>query len=135
MLEILERICHGKGVSSDIPMLEEICSTMSIASLCSLGKSAANPVLTTIKYFKNEYIEHIEDKKCTAGVCRELTTYHIDEAACRGCGACKRNCPASAIKGEPKTKHQIDLEKCIKCGSCIDICRFNAVKTELEVVL
>jgi NADH-quinone oxidoreductase subunit F len=129
LLEILERICHGKGKNDDIRLLEEICETMSLASLCGLGKSAANPVLTTLKYFRNEYIEHIEEKKCSAGVCKDISTYHIDETACRGCTACKRACPAGAIKGEPKATHYIEQDKCIKCGSCIEVCRFNAVKT------
>lgn len=129
ILEILERICHGKGSRNDIPLLEEICGTMSTASLCGLGKSAANPVLTTLRYFKNEYLEHIDGKKCTAGVCKELTTYHIDEAVCRGCTVCKKTCPEGAIKGEPKVKHYIEQDKCIKCGSCMEVCRFDAVKT------
>lgn len=128
MLEILTDICQGHGREGDIELLEEICSTVSEASLCGLGKSAPNPVASTLKYFKDEYLAHIIDHRCPAGICKDLTTYVIDPELCSGCGLCQRNCPAGAISGEPKAAHEIDLGQCIKCGNCIDICKFNAVK-------
>lgn len=128
MLEILNDICEGKGRPGDIEQLEEICSTVSEASLCGLGKSAPNPVASTIKYFRDEYIAHIVDKKCPAGICKALTSYSVDSKSCIGCGLCKRNCPAEAITGQTKSPHVIDMQKCIKCGNCIDSCRFNAIK-------
>lgn len=128
MLEILNDICEGKGNEGDIDLLLDICSTVSEASLCGLGKTAPNPVLTTIKYFKDEYISHITDRYCPAGVCKNLMSYEIDERLCKGCGLCKKECPADAIMGEVKCNHTIVSEKCIKCGSCIDNCRFNAIR-------
>jgi len=128
MLEILNDICHGKGRESDIETLLEICDTVKEASLCALGKSAPNPIITTIKYFKDEYLDHIVHKKCHAGVCKDLTTYYIDDSMCKGCGLCKKNCPSGAILGEIRNPHSIDSSKCIKCGNCIDNCKFNAVK-------
>lgn len=129
MLEILEGITQGKGKESDIDLLLELSEMMSQASLCALGKSAPNPVITTIRYFKDEYMEHIVGKNCPAGVCKALTTFQIEESLCRGCGACKKSCPADAIKGQLKSPHTIDVSKCIKCGSCMDVCRFNAIHT------
>lgn len=128
MLEILNDICSGRGRKGDIELLEDICAAVSEASLCGLGKTAPNPVMTTIKYFKDEYLAHIIDKRCPAGVCKELTVYRIDEELCKGCGLCRRNCPAEAISGELKGLHIIDSSKCIKCGNCIDNCRFGAIK-------
>jgi NADH:ubiquinone oxidoreductase subunit F (NADH-binding)/(2Fe-2S) ferredoxin len=135
MLQILNYICEGSGREGDIELLQELCTMISEASLCGLGKSAPNPVMTTIKYFKDEYIAHIRDKRCYAGVCKNLTNFVIEKALCTGCGLCKRNCPVDAILGEVKLTHKIDMEKCIKCGNCIDTCRFDAVKTDMEVVL
>lgn len=128
MLEILNDICSGKGREEDIDTLMEICDTVGEASLCGLGKTAPNPVMSTLKYFKEEYLAHIVDKKCPAGVCKELTTYYIDADLCRGCGLCKKNCPTGTITGELKSVHSLDMSKCVKCGSCMNNCRFNAVK-------
>lgn len=129
MLRILEDICHGRGREGDIELLEEICEAAGEASLCALGKTAPNPVMSTIRYFRDEYMAHIKDKRCPAGICRELTLYHIDNTLCRGCGLCKRNCPSGAITGYSGSIHEIDMQKCIKCGSCMDNCRFHAVCT------
>ncbi|HWR45478.1 NADH-quinone oxidoreductase subunit NuoF [Sporomusa sp.] len=130
MLEILNDICQGRGQTEDIALLEEICSMTSEAALCGLGKSAPNPVDSTIKYFKDEYLAHIVDKKCPAGICKDLTAYYIDQDVCIGCGLCKKNCPAVAISGEAKDPHTLDMQQCIKCGNCIDTCKFNAVKVQ-----
>lgn len=128
MLNILNNITKGKGQQEDIDLLIEIGETVKKASLCGLGKSAPNPVLTTLKYFKDEYIEHILNKRCSAGVCKELTTYYIDEDECIGCTICSKNCPVGAISGKLKETHVIDEEKCIKCGTCAIKCPRNAVK-------
>ncbi|GAA0177071.1 NADH-quinone oxidoreductase subunit NuoF [Clostridium sediminicola] len=130
MLSIIDGICEGKGKLDDIDELLEISETVALASLCGLGKSAPNPVISTIRYFKDEFIEHIENKRCKAGVCKELTQFYIDEDKCIGCGLCKRNCPTSAISGETKKVHMIDEDKCTKCGNCINICKFGAVKVK-----
>lgn len=127
MLEILERITSGKGREGDIELLEELGRYIRATSLCGLGMTAPNPVISTIKYFRNEYEAHIMFKKCPAAVCRELITYAICEKICKGCGACKRVCPADAIRGTRKTPHRIDAEMCIKCGSCMDACKFKAI--------
>jgi NADH:ubiquinone oxidoreductase subunit F (NADH-binding) len=127
MLEILERITSGKGREGDIDLLEELGRYIRATSLCGLGMTAPNPVISTIKYFRNEYEAHIRFKKCPAAVCRELITYAIREKICKGCGACKRVCPADAIRGTRKYPHRIDPETCIKCGSCMDVCKFKAI--------
>ena len=127
MLEILERITSGKGREGDIELLEELGRYIRATSLCGLGMTAPNPVISTIKYFRNEYEAHIRDKKCPAAVCRELITYSILEKTCKGCGACKRACPADAIRGTRKTPHRIDAEMCIKCGTCLDVCKFKSI--------
>ena len=129
MKQILDRICTGKGEEGDIEKLEDISSTVMEGSLCGLGKSAPSPVLSSIKYFREEYEEHIKDKKCRAGVCKELITYSINEN-CIGCTACAVNCPEKCIIGEPKGMHVIDTDKCIKCGICYDTCKFNAVEVK-----
>ena len=127
MLEILTRITEGKGKEGDIELLEELCYGIKDGALCGLGQTAPNPVLTTIKYFRNEYEAHINDKKCPAGECSELVEYFIVADKCRGCTLCARNCPVDAITGEVKNPHVIDTTKCIKCGKCFSSCRFDAI--------
>lgn len=127
MLEILTRITEGNGQPGDVGLLEELCYGIKDGALCGLGQTAPNPVLTTIKYFRNEYDAHINDKKCPAGECSSLIEYSIDKDKCKGCTLCARNCPVGAISGEVKSAHTIDINKCIKCGKCIATCRFGAV--------
>jgi len=129
MLEILERIVAGKARKDDLENLEDLAHKVKSTSLCGLGQSAPNPVLTTLKYFREEYMAHIEDHRCPAGECRALLNYSITAELCKGCGLCKRKCPAGAISGTVKSPHTIDMAKCIKCGSCISSCRFNAIVT------
>ncbi|MCM8807449.1 MAG: NADH-quinone oxidoreductase subunit NuoF [Candidatus Omnitrophica bacterium] len=128
MLEILNRITQGKGKKEDIEILKEISDFMQKASLCALGTTAPNPVLTTITYFYDEYINHIEQKKCSAGVCKDLIEYFVNTEKCTGCTLCAKNCPVNAIEGERKKIHKINKEKCIKCGICFTICKFNAIE-------
>ncbi len=130
MGEVLGRICEGRGREGDIELLEDLCELLTDASLCGLGTSAANPVLTTIAYFRDEYITHIKEKRCPAGVCKSLIHYMVDEAVCTGCGACLKACPEGAITGEKKQVHTINADKCIKCGICYDVCKFDAVRKE-----
>ncbi|MCI5736089.1 MAG: NADH-quinone oxidoreductase subunit NuoF [Eubacterium sp.] len=127
MLEILTRITEGNGQPGDVELLEELYYGIKDGALCGLGQTAPNPVLTTIKYFRNEYDAHINDKKCPAGECSSLIEYSIDKDKCKGCTLCARNCPVGAISGEVKSAHTIDVNKCIKCGKCIATCRFGAV--------
>lgn len=127
MLEILTRITEGKGKDGDIELLEELCYGIKDGALCGLGQTAPNPVLTTIKYFKDEYVAHIENKTCPAGECASLIEYSINADACKGCTLCARNCPVGAISGSVKNPHTIDVDKCIKCGKCIQSCKFGAV--------
>ena len=127
MLQILTRICEGHGEEGDVELLEELGDMVAKASLCGLGTSAPNPVLTTINYFRNEYDSHIKDKKCPAGVCKNLFYYEIDEEACTGCRLCALKCPQEAITGEKKEPHKLDQDKCIKCSICYEACKFNAV--------
>ncbi len=122
LLEILEKIKRGKGEESDIKLLEDIAPTVKNASLCGLGQTAPNPVLSTLRYFKNEYKEHVKNKRCPALVCKDLIVFIIDVDKCIGCGICKKNCPVGAIYGEAKKAHSINLNKCIKCGICYQIC-------------
>ena len=129
MLEILERITEGKGEDGDIEKLEELANKIKDGSLCGLGQTAPNPVLTTIRYFRNEYEDHIYNKKCTAGSCKALIEYNITDG-CKGCTLCAKNCPVDAISGSVKELHVIDHDKCIKCGKCMDHCKFNAIVKE-----
>lgn len=129
MLEILERITEGKGKDGDIELLEELAMKIKDGSMCGLGQTAPNPVLTTLRYFRNEYEDHIYNKKCTAGSCKALVTYSINDA-CKGCTLCSKNCPVEAISGSVKEKHVIDTEKCIKCGKCLETCKFGAIVKE-----
>jgi len=124
---ILDRICEGQGKEEDIDTLEWMGQAIKDGSLCALGGSAPNPVLTTIKYFRHEYEAHIKDKKCPAGVCKSLITYAVDAEKCTGCHACARVCPTQAATGEKKQAHVIDTAKCIKCGACFEACKFDAV--------
>ena len=127
VLDILTDICAGNGKEGDIELLEELGSMIQKFSLCGLGTSAPNPVLTTILYFRDEYEAHIRDKKCPAGVCKNLFYYEIDEEACTGCTLCAKKCPQEAIIGEKKEPHKLDQDKCIKCGICYENCKFNAI--------
>ena len=130
LLEILDKIIEGKGELEDIDRLEELCNYIKSASLCGLGQTAPNPVLSTLKYFRHEYEAHIVDKKCPAGVCKKLLQYKIIEDKCIGCTACSRVCPTNAISGTVKKPHTIDQQKCIKCGACIAKCKFGAIIKE-----
>ncbi len=130
LLEILDRITKGQGKEGDIELLEQLCASVRSASLCGLGQTAPNPILSTLKYFRQEYESHIREKKCHAKVCKDLLTYSIIDTTCTGCGACKRACPSVAISGEKKKPHKIDVKKCIKCGACFDICKFASVNRE-----
>jgi ferredoxin len=128
MLEILNRITAGKGEEQDLDRLQELAAAIKKSSLCALGQTAPNPVLTTMKYFPEEYEEHIRHKKCRAKVCKALIKYGIIADNCTGCGACLRGCPVKAISGEKKKPHSIDAGKCTRCGLCKDTCKFAAVK-------
>lgn len=130
LLEILRRITSGKGREDDIRKLEKLCAGIKSTSLCGLGQTAPNPVLSTLKYFREEYESHIREKKCPAKVCKALLTYSILEDVCTGCGACLRACPAKAITGQKKKTHSIDQVKCIQCGACFDVCKFKSVERE-----
>lgn len=130
MLEILDRIVKGEGKDGDIELLEELCYSIKDGALCGLGQTAPNPVLTTIKYFRNEYEAHINEKKCPAKSCTELLTYTIDAEKCKGCTLCAKKCPANAISGTVKAPHVIDASKCIKCGACFNNCRFGAINVD-----
>ena len=130
MQEILTRIVKGEGKEGDIELLEELCDAVKDGALCGLGQTAPNPVLTTIRYFRDEYEAHIKDKKCPAKECVDLLTYSIVADKCKGCTLCAKKCPAKAISGEVKNAHIIDTDKCIRCGQCISTCRFGAIITE-----
>ena len=127
LYEILDKITKGKGTLEDLDKLEELCYYIKENSLCGLGQTAPNPVLSTLRYFRDEYIAHVVDKKCPAGVCKALLNYEIDPDKCKGCTLCSRVCPAGAITGTVKNPHVINKEKCIKCGACMEKCRFNAI--------
>jgi NADH-quinone oxidoreductase subunit F len=127
MLETLRRICDGKGEEEDIAALEILAQQIKDTSLCGLGQTAPNPVLTTIKYFRDEYEEHIRDKRCRAGRCRALTTFVVDPETCNGCRVCVKNCPTDAIIGEKKKPHEIVQASCIRCGVCRDVCKYGSI--------
>ncbi len=130
LLELLEKITDGRGTLEDIDKMEELCYYIKDNALCGLGQTAPNPVLSTLRYFRDEYIEHVVNKRCPAGVCKNLITYKIDPVKCKGCTLCARNCPVDAIEGQVKVAHSIDTSKCVKCGTCIDKCRFGAIYKE-----
>lgn len=130
MLEILEKITKGQATMEDLDKLEELCYHLQSNSLCALGQTTPNPVLSTLRYFRDEYIAHIVDKKCPAGVCKDLLQYKIDPDKCKGCTLCARTCPADAIIGKVKEVHMINPEKCLKCGACMEKCRFGAIYKE-----
>jgi NADH-quinone oxidoreductase subunit F len=129
MLKILTNITEGKGKEGDIELLEQLSETAKEASLCALGKSAPNPFLSTLKYFRSEYEAHIKEKRCPALSCKELISYYIDPEKCKACTVCARKCPADAIMGGKSLIHIIDQEKCTKCGTCFEVCpsRYQAV--------
>lgn len=128
MLEILENIVNGKGTMEDIELLEELAETISNTALCGLGKSAASPIVSTLKYFRSEYIEHIVDKKCKTHTCKALNSIVIEKELCKGCSKCAKSCPVNAIEGKIKEPFTINQSKCIKCGACIESCPFSAIK-------
>lgn len=130
MLEIIERICTGEGRAEDLDTLQKLCTSISEGSLCALGGTAPNPVLTTIRYFRDEYLAHIVDKKCPAKQCKPLLTYTIIAETCIGCTLCSQKCPVQAIQGELKKSHEIDQQKCIKCGNCVTVCKVKAIAVE-----
>lgn len=127
MYEILEKITNGNGTLKDIEDLEILCNNVKVSALCGLGQTAPNPILSTLRYFKDEYLAHVVDKKCPAGVCKSLLAYTIDSKLCKGCGICARQCPVDAISGEKKKPYVIDSDKCVKCGVCFEKCPFKAI--------
>ena len=127
MSEVLSKITQGKGKQEDLDTLEDLAGVLSGGALCALGQTAVNPVLSTLHYFRDEYVAHINEKKCPAGVCRELIRYSIDPEKCKGCLRCLRACPTGAIKGEKRQPHTLNQGLCIKCGACYDVCKFQAV--------
>ena len=130
LYEILEKITNGQGTLEDLDEMEALCNYIKENSLCGLGQTAPNPVLSTYTRFKDEYVAHVVDKKCPAGICKKLLSIVIVEDKCKGCTACSRVCPVGAISGSVKNPHVIDQSKCIKCGACIEKCKFNAIIKE-----
>lgn len=127
LYEMLEKITKGNGVMEDLDKMEALCYYIKNNSLCGLGQTAPNPVLSTLRYFREEYEAHIVDKKCPSGVCKSLLTFTIEPDKCRGCTICARVCPSSAIEGKLKEVHKINQDKCVKCGACIEKCKFGAI--------
>ena len=127
MLEILERLCNGKGEEKDIEKLEKLSKNIIKSSVCGLGQSAPNPVVSTLKYFREEFIEHATHKKCRTNECKAIAKIMITPDLCKGCGLCQKNCPVGAIEGEGRDKRVINQDKCIKCGTCIQSCPFHAI--------
>ena len=127
MLEILEKITSGKGELEDLDKLETLAESIKTSALCGLGQTAPNPVLSTMKYFRDEYVAHVVDKKCPAGVCKSMVRYQIDPDTCKKCGICAKNCPVGCITGDKNTPYVIDQEKCVKCGMCMEKCPFKSV--------
>ncbi len=128
MLDMLTRICDGEGEPGDIETLEELAAMVKVSSLCGLGQTAPNPVLSTLRYFRDEYEAHVHEKRCPAKICRGLITYSVDEEVCTGCMVCARNCPADAISGEKQEVHHIDADMCTRCGMCVQVCKFDGIK-------
>lgn len=127
LYEMLDKITKGEGTLEDIDKMEELCYHIKSNSLCGLGQTAPNPVLSTLQYFRDEYIAHVKDKTCPAGVCKSLLKYYIEPDKCRGCTLCARQCPVGAIDGKVKEVHKINTDRCVKCGACIEKCRFGAI--------
>ena len=127
LLEILDKITNGEGTLEDIDKLEELCYSIKNSALCGLGQTAPNPILSTLRYFRDEYIAHVVDKKCPAGVCKSLLSYVIEPDKCKGCSLCAKKCPVGAIEGVVKSPFTIDTSKCVKCGVCQDTCKFGAI--------
>jgi ferredoxin len=127
MLQLLDDITEGRATMDTLTLLEELAHIVKIGSLCALGKSAPQPVLSTLRFFRDEYLAHIADKKCPTGNCEALSGYKILPAKCKGCGLCAKKCPVEAIAGEIKKPYEIDAEKCVKCGACAQACKFSAI--------
>ena len=130
MLEVLQRITAGNGSMEDLEMLRKLARNMKEASLCALGQLTPSPSMAALRFFEDEFVAHVIDKRCPAGVCAELKRYRIIAEACKGCQLCAKKCPTNAILGSPKHPHVIVAEKCIGCGTCLDVCRLGAVVTE-----
>jgi NAD-dependent dihydropyrimidine dehydrogenase PreA subunit len=130
--QILTRITEGSGREEDIDVLQDLALTLQDGALCALGSSSANPVLSTLRYFRDEYMAHIKEKRCPARVCRALIRYGIEPESCKGCTRCIKACPQAAITGEVKKPHHLDEDKCIKCGACIEACKFGAIVKRSE---
>ena len=127
LLQLLDKITSGHGEMEDLEKIEELSSHMGVSCLCALGQTASNPVVSTLRYFREEYLEHINEKKCAARKCKDLVRYTVDASKCKGCTLCAKNCPAGAINGALKQAHVIDHNTCIKCGLCMNNCKFDAI--------
>jgi len=134
LVDILDKICHGKGEEKDLEKLEKLATMVKKGSLCGLGQTAPNPVLSALRYFRSEFIAHVVDKRCPAVVCRNLVTYRIIKGKCTGCRRCVQVCPTGAISGPRSEPHNLDQEKCIKCRSCYEVCRFDAIAGDAIII-